>query len=121
MKSKQRGDGRWDVALEVEASKLYADGKGKETEAPLDETFDVGVFAVKPGDKGYSKDSVLALERRPLRSGKQTFTLVTDEGAELRRRRSVQQVDRPQLGRQPEGSEQGRIARGAVSHLAQAR
>ncbi len=37
------------------------------------------MFAVKPGDKGYSKDSVLALERRPLRSGKQTFTLVTDK------------------------------------------
>jgi aminopeptidase N len=79
VKSKQRADGRWDVALEVEASKLYADGKGKETEAPLDESFDVGVFAVKPGDKGYQKDSVLALERRPLRSGKQRLTLVTDK------------------------------------------
>jgi ABC-2 type transport system permease protein len=79
VRSKQRVDGRWDVALEVEASKLYADGKGQETEAPLDESFDVGVFAVKPGDKGYQKDSVLALERRPLRSGKQRLTLVTDE------------------------------------------
>jgi len=79
VKSTQRADGRWDVALEVEASKLYADGKGKETEAPLDETFDVGLFTVKPGDKGYQKDSVLALERRRLRSGKQTLTLVTDK------------------------------------------
>jgi len=77
--SRKRADGRWDVTLQVEAGKLYADGKGKESGAPLDETFDVGVFAIKPGDKGYSKDSVLALERRPLRSGKQTFTLVTDK------------------------------------------
>jgi aminopeptidase N len=74
--SRKRADGRWDVTLEVEAGKLYADGKGQETEAPLDESFDVGVFTAKPGDKGYSKDSVLALERRPLRSGKQTIQIV---------------------------------------------
>ena len=43
-KSSPRADGRWDVTLEVDARKLYADGKGKETEAPLDESFDVGVF-----------------------------------------------------------------------------
>jgi hypothetical protein len=74
--SRKRADGRWDVTLEVEAGKLYADGKGKETEAPLDENFDVGVFTVKPGDKGYQKESVLAFERRPLRSGRQTIRLV---------------------------------------------
>ena len=61
----KRADGRWDVTLEVEARKLYADGKGEETEAPLDETFDVGVFTVEPGRKGYDKASVLAVERRP--------------------------------------------------------
>jgi aminopeptidase N len=76
VKSKPRDDGRWDVTLEVEAGKLYADGKGRETAAPLDESFDVGVFTAKPGDKGYTKDSVLALERRPLRSGKQTLRIV---------------------------------------------
>jgi aminopeptidase N len=74
--SRKRADGRWDVTLEVEAAKRYADGKGRETEAPLDETFDVGVFTLKPGDKGYRKDSVLAVERRPLRSGRQTIHLV---------------------------------------------
>jgi ABC-2 type transport system permease protein len=68
--SRKRTDGRWDVTLEVEAAKRYADGKGQETEAPLDETFDVGVFTLKPGDKGYQKDSVLALERRPLRTAR---------------------------------------------------
>jgi aminopeptidase N len=74
--SRKRADGRWDVTLEVEAAKRYADGKGRETEAPLDESFDVGVFTLKPGDKGYQKDSVLAVERRPLRSGRQTIHLV---------------------------------------------
>jgi ABC-2 type transport system permease protein len=74
--SRRRADGRWDVTLAVEAAKRYADGKGQETEAPLDETFDVGVFTLKPGDQGYQKDSVLAVERRSLRSGRQTLHLV---------------------------------------------
>jgi aminopeptidase N len=78
-KAKRRTDGRWDVALEVEARKLYADGKGKETEAPLDELFDVGAFKVEPGRKGYDKSSVLAVARTRVHSGKQTLAIVTDK------------------------------------------
>ena len=37
-RSTQRADGRYDVTLTVEAKKLYADGKGKETPAPMAET-----------------------------------------------------------------------------------
>jgi aminopeptidase N len=74
--SKRRADGRWDVTLEVEARKLHADGKGKETEAPLDESFDVGVFTVEPGRKGYDTTSVIAVERARVHSGKQTLRLV---------------------------------------------
>jgi ABC-2 type transport system permease protein len=77
-KSSPRSDGRWDVTLEVEARKLYADGKGVETEAPLAESFEIGVFAVEPGRKGYDKGSVIAVERMDLRSGKQTLRLVAD-------------------------------------------
>jgi hypothetical protein len=66
------------VRFTVEGRKLYADGKGKETEAPLAEAFEVGAFTVEPGRKGYRRDSVLAIERRPMRSGKQTVTLVVD-------------------------------------------
>ena len=75
--SKRRADGRWDVTLDVEARKLYADGKGKEAEAPLDEEFDVGAFTVEPGRKGYDKSSVLGVQRMRVRSGKQTLSLVT--------------------------------------------
>jgi ABC-2 type transport system permease protein len=75
----QRGDGKYDVTLEVEARKLYADGKGVETEAPLDEPFDIGVFTAEPGKPGFGKASVLAMERRPIHSGKQTVTLVVDQ------------------------------------------
>jgi aminopeptidase N len=75
----QRPDGRWEASFTVEARKFHADGKGKETEAPLDEPFDVGAFKVEPGKPGYNAQSVLAMERRPLRSGRQSVTLVLAE------------------------------------------
>ncbi len=74
----QRGDGKWDVRFTVEAKKLYADGKGKEAEAPLDEAFDVGAFAAEPGRPGYTAASVLAFERRPIASGRQEVRLTVD-------------------------------------------
>ena len=76
--AKKRPDGKYDVSFTVEGRKLYADGKGKETEAPLAEPFDVGAFAEEPGKKGYQRESVLLLDRRPLRSGAQVITLTVD-------------------------------------------
>jgi ABC-2 type transport system permease protein len=67
--------GQFEVSFTVSARKMFADGKGKETDAPLNELFDLGVFSVEPGKKGYTKQSVLALERRPLASGEQQVTL----------------------------------------------
>jgi ABC-2 type transport system permease protein len=78
-KSVKRSDGRYEVSFEVEAKKFYADGKGKETEAPLDEPFDVGVFSTEPGKPGYSAASVLAFQRQRIRTGRQTVTLVVDK------------------------------------------
>ncbi len=78
-KAKKRADGKYDVTFTVEGKKLYADGKGKETEAALDESFDVGAFTEEPGKKGYRRESVLLMERRPMKTGKQTVTLVTDK------------------------------------------
>ena len=75
--SKKLPDGRYQTDFTVEGRKLYADGKGKETEAPLEEPFDLGAFTDEPGKKGYKRESVLLVERRPLKSGKQIVTLVT--------------------------------------------
>ncbi len=75
---KKRGDGRYEVSFTVEGHKYYADGKGKETEAPLSEPFELGVFAAQPGKKGFSAASVLAFERRPVASGAQRFSFVVD-------------------------------------------
>lgn len=76
--ARRRADGRWEVTLDVRARKLVADGKGAEREEPLDEVFDVGVFAAEPGRKGFGADAVLLFERRPLKSGPQRLTLVVD-------------------------------------------
>jgi ABC-2 type transport system permease protein len=73
----RRRDGRWDVTLTVEARKLYADGQGAETESPLNETFDIGLFSAEPGKGAFDASNVLLFERRPLRSGVQTFRFTT--------------------------------------------
>jgi aminopeptidase N len=73
----RRADGRWDVAITVDARKLYADGEGVETESPLNEVFDVGVFTAEPGKGVFDEDDVVLLERRPIRSGVQTLRFIT--------------------------------------------
>jgi aminopeptidase N len=75
---KKRTDGRFDVTLTVKARKLYADGKGKETEAPLDEVLDVGLFTAMPGDKAFTSKDVVTMVKRPIRSGTQTLTFTVD-------------------------------------------
>jgi aminopeptidase N len=70
-------DGRFEITVGVEVRKLYADGAGKETEAPLEESFDIGAFSAEPGKKGFTPASVLAMERVTIRSGKQTLQLTT--------------------------------------------
>ena len=50
-----------------------------ETEVPLDEAFDIGVFSAEPGAKDFKPASVLLFERRTVRSGKQQFQLVLKE------------------------------------------
>jgi ABC-type transport system involved in multi-copper enzyme maturation permease subunit len=75
-RKQKRADGKWDVTLDVDARKLYADGQGLETETPLDESFDVGLFTAEPGRKEFSRKSVLTFERQSLHSGTQKVTLV---------------------------------------------
>ncbi|TAJ62674.1 M1 family aminopeptidase [Brevundimonas sp.] len=75
--STRRTDGRWDVTVTVDARKLYADGEGVETAAPLNEVFDVGIFAAEPGKGAFDEADVILLERRPIRSGVQTLRFIT--------------------------------------------
>ncbi|RYG18289.1 aminopeptidase, partial [bacterium] len=75
--------GHWQLTLDVEARKLYADGHGKETEAPLDEPFDFGVFTTEPGKEGFVAASVLLAERHPLTSGASRFVFETESEPRL--------------------------------------
>lgn len=78
--ARKRPDGRYDLTLSVDAKKAYADGKGKETAAPLTyEVFDIGAFDAKPEDKAFGAKDVIYFHRRPLRSGAQTITVIVDK------------------------------------------
>ena len=60
--------------------KLYADGKGKETETPMtNESYDFGLFSAKPGDGAFGSKDVIAFERRPLGSGTHVFEFVVSK------------------------------------------
>jgi aminopeptidase N len=76
--SKRRADGRYDATLEVSGAKVYADGKGKETPAPLDEAFDIGLFAKAPGGADFTAKDVILFRRLAVRTGRQTFRFTVD-------------------------------------------
>lgn len=76
---KKRADGKFDVTVVVDAQKKYADGKGKETVAALNETMEIGLFTAKPGDKGFAAKNVVLYQRRPIRSGENSFTFTVDK------------------------------------------
>ncbi len=64
----------WEVTLEISARKFTVDSAGRETDVPMNDLVDVGVFAspkVVPTDPLY-------FERQRLRSGKQTITLTVN-------------------------------------------
>jgi ABC-2 type transport system permease protein len=74
----RRADGRWEVSVPVEARKLYVEGAGAETEAALAEQIAIGLFTDAPGRDAFEPSKVILMERRPMRSGSQVLTFVTD-------------------------------------------
>ncbi|HEY8975867.1 MAG TPA: M1 family aminopeptidase, partial [Burkholderiaceae bacterium] len=74
----QRPDGKYEVKFDVQAHKFYADGAGKETEAPMDEDVEVGVFTARPGDKGFGPSDVLLLHKVRVHGPGVPVTVVVD-------------------------------------------
>jgi ABC-2 type transport system permease protein len=68
------GTGAFRVTLDVVASKVRADSVGNETEVPMDDLVEVGVFA--PAADGEDRGAPLYLRRHRIRSGRQTITVV---------------------------------------------
>jgi aminopeptidase N len=79
VKVAKRADGKFNVAIEIDAKKFYADGKGKQTDAAMAENVPVGAFLADPSQPKFDRTQVLAYEMRPLKTGTQTVTLVTDK------------------------------------------
>ena len=78
-KAVKRPDGKWNVTVPVEATKFYADGKGNEKPAAFADRIAIGLFTAEPGRGAFDRKSVLAMQRQPVRSGKQVFRFVTDK------------------------------------------
>ena len=67
-------DGRYKVALIVQGGKLYADGNGSESPAPLHDFIDVGVFEGKKGE-----EKPLALRKEWITGARQSFEFIVKE------------------------------------------
>ena len=76
--ARRRADGKWDVTVPVAAKKFYVDGRSAETEAPLAERIEIGLFTAEPGRDTFASSHVILLERHPIRSGNQVLKFVTD-------------------------------------------
>ena len=77
-RSTRRADGRSDVAITYEAHKVYADGQGRETEAPMTDVVDFGVFRRDPQKDKFSAADVVSVRRIPVQSGVHTVNLTVE-------------------------------------------
>ncbi|HEX7709263.1 MAG TPA: M1 family aminopeptidase [Thermoanaerobaculia bacterium] len=63
------GNDAWRVTLDIEAQKYRADGSGKETEVPMNDLVEIGVYGDATADPLY-------LEKHRIRSGRQRISVV---------------------------------------------
>ena len=72
-------DGRFEVEMKVLANKFEADGKGRETEMPLDLSIDIGVFNKNPGEAKPGEDPEIYLKKHRISEQETIITLSLDE------------------------------------------
>jgi hypothetical protein len=70
--SKRRADGMYEVTFDIEARKLYADSLGNETEQPLREWVDIGLYSDS------DEERLTTWKRVNITESPVQFTLVTD-------------------------------------------
>jgi aminopeptidase N len=73
--SRRLPDGRYEVTVKARARKLRADGKGVETEVPIDDWIDVGVLAQREAD---GEERALHLRKERITGPEVTVTVVID-------------------------------------------
>ena len=74
--STRRPDGRYDVTVTATARKLRADGEGRESEVPLDDWIDVGIFGEAAA--GSSTGKALYLQKHHVTGRDVTVTAIVD-------------------------------------------
>jgi len=67
--------GTWQVTFDVDVKKVVADSAGRETELPMTDWVEIGVFA--PAERGLGKP--LHLQKHRVRSGRQNITLTVPQ------------------------------------------
>jgi hypothetical protein len=76
---RELSDGRFETVLTLDATKFYADGEGRETRAPLKDRIEIGLFTERPGAGEFASANVIAIDRLPIRSGRQQVRIVSDK------------------------------------------
>ena len=71
--AKKRSDGQYDVTINVQAEKFYADSLGREMPTKLNDLIDVGVYGKPAEGKKQGKLLVVRRERMRQKDGKYTF------------------------------------------------
>jgi ABC-2 type transport system permease protein len=74
----KRADGRFIVSLQLKSRKFRANGKGSETEIPIHDSIDIGVFSKEKKNSG-SEPKVLYLKKHPITTHEVNLEIVVDE------------------------------------------
>jgi hypothetical protein len=65
----------WTTTLTIAGDKYYANGKGEETKAGLNEPIEIGLFTARPELGAFAAKDVIVMGREAVRSGVQRVTL----------------------------------------------
>lgn len=68
-------DGLWTTTVMLEANKFYADSKGNEKPARLDENIEIGLFGARPGIGAFGAKDVISIDRTPVKGGQQQIVI----------------------------------------------
>ena len=99
LSSRARPDGRYEVTVTATVRKLRADGKGVETEVPLDDWIDVGIFGEGRAAAARDRRS-LYLQKHHVTRPDVTVTALVDGPPAPGGDRSLQHPHRSDAGRQ---------------------
>ncbi|EHQ01555.1 hypothetical protein Gilli_0863, partial [Gillisia limnaea DSM 15749] len=75
--TKKLETGMWQVTLEVKARKIAVDSMGIETEVPMKDWIEIGVYAPREKDKSSGKE--IYLKKHRINSGKKRFIINVSE------------------------------------------